>query len=95
MERAIIKDGKQYFFYDDPEWEVDYKKSEVEGVLNIDDETGFHACLSSFDCIYGVLQQYMMCICTKKTLQMSHLQSCLTIWILMKVKLERKLSCLQ
>ena len=37
MERAIIKseDGKQYFFYDNPEWEVDYKKSEVEGVLDI------------------------------------------------------------
>lgn len=29
MERAIIKseDGKQYFFYDDPEWGVDYKKN--------------------------------------------------------------------
>lgn len=46
MERAIIKskNGKQYFFYDDPEWGVDYKKSEVEGVLNIDEETGFHSC---------------------------------------------------
>lgn len=45
MERAIIKseNGKQYFFYDDPEWGVDYKKSEVEGVLDIDEETGFHS----------------------------------------------------
>lgn len=49
MERAIIKskNGKQYFFYDDPEWGVDYKKSEVEGVLNIDEETGFHSCEKS------------------------------------------------
>ena len=29
MERAIIKseDGKQYFFYDNPEWEVDSRGS--------------------------------------------------------------------
>lgn len=49
MERAIMKseDEKQYFFYDDPEWEVDYKKSEVEGVLDINEETGFHACKKS------------------------------------------------
>ena len=49
MERAIIKseDGKQYFFYDDPEWEVDYKKSKVEGVLDINEETGFHTCEKS------------------------------------------------
>ena len=49
MERVIIKseDGKQYFFYDDPEWGVDYKKPEVEGVLDIDEETGFHSCEKS------------------------------------------------
>lgn len=49
MERAIIKskDGKQYFFYDDPEWGVDYKKDEVEGILDIDEETGFHSCVKS------------------------------------------------
>lgn len=62
MERAIIKseDGKQYFFYDDPEWEVDYKKSEVEGVLDIDDETGFHACEKSglYENMEGILIKY-------------------------------------
>ena len=49
MERIIIKseNGKQYFFYDDPEWEVDYKKNEVEWVLDIDEEIGFHACNKS------------------------------------------------
>ena len=49
MERAIIKseDGKQYFFYDDPEWGVDYKKNEVEGVLDIEEEVGFHGCEKS------------------------------------------------
>lgn len=49
MERAIIKseDGKQYFFYDDPEWGVDYKKDEVEGVLDIDEEIGYHSCEKS------------------------------------------------
>lgn len=45
MERAIIKseDGKQYFFYDDPEWGVDYKEDEFEGVLDLDEEIGFHS----------------------------------------------------
>lgn len=49
MERAIIKseDGKQFFFYDDPEWGVDYKKTEVEGVLDIEEEVGFHSCKRS------------------------------------------------
>lgn len=49
MERAIIKseDGKQYFFYDDPEWGVDYKKNEVEGVLDIKEKVGFHSCEKS------------------------------------------------
>lgn len=49
MERAIIKseDSKQYFFYDDPEWGVDYKKNEVEGVLDIEEEVGFHSCEKS------------------------------------------------
>lgn len=49
MERAIIKskDGRQYFFYDEPEWEVDYKKDEVEGVLDLDEEIGFHGCEKS------------------------------------------------
>lgn len=49
MERAIIKleDGKQYCFYDDPEWDVDYKKDEVEGVLDLDEEIGFHSCEKS------------------------------------------------
>lgn len=49
MERAIIKseDGKRYFFYDDPEWGADFEKSDVEGVLNIDEETGFHSCEKS------------------------------------------------
>lgn len=49
MERAIIKseDGKQYFFYDDPEWGVDYKKNEVEGVLDIEEKVGFHSCEKS------------------------------------------------
>lgn len=49
MERAIIKseDGKQYFFYDDPEWGVDYEKDEVEGVFDIDKEIGFHSCNKS------------------------------------------------
>lgn len=49
MERAIIKseDGKQHFFYDDPEWGVDYKKNEVEGVLDIEEEIGFHSCEKS------------------------------------------------
>lgn len=44
MERAIIKseDGKQYFFYDDPEWGVDYKKNEVEGVLDIKEKVGLY-----------------------------------------------------
>lgn len=53
MERAIIKleDGKQYCFYDDPEWGVDYKiddkKDEVEGVLDVDEEIGYHSCEKS------------------------------------------------
>lgn len=49
MERAIIKskDGKQYFFYDDPECGVDYKKDEVEGVLDLDEEIGYHSCEKS------------------------------------------------
>lgn len=49
MERAIIKseDGKRYFFYDDPVWGADFEKSDVEGVLNIDEETGFHSCEKS------------------------------------------------
>ena len=49
MERAIYKseDGKQYFFYDDPEWGVELKKNEVEGAVDIDKEIGFHACNKS------------------------------------------------
>lgn len=49
MERAIIKskDGKRYFFYDDPEWGVDYKKDEVEGALDLDEEIGYHSCEKS------------------------------------------------
>lgn len=45
MERAIIKleDGKLYCFYDDPEWGVDYKEDEFEGVLDLDEEIGFHS----------------------------------------------------
>ncbi len=49
MERAIIKseDGKQYFFYDDPEWGVDFDKKEVEGIVDVDKEIGFHECKKS------------------------------------------------
>lgn len=49
MERAIYKseDGKQYFFYDDPEWGVELKKDEIEGIVDIDKEIGFHTCNKS------------------------------------------------
>lgn len=49
MERAIYKskDGKQYFFYDDPEWGVELKRDEIEGIVDIDKEFGFHACKKS------------------------------------------------
>ena len=49
MERAIIKseDGKQYFFYDDPEWDVDLKKTDVVGVVDIDKEIDVHRCIKS------------------------------------------------
>lgn len=49
MERAIYKskDGKQFFFYDDPIWDSDLKKSEIEGIVDIDKEIGFHACNKS------------------------------------------------
>ena len=49
MERAIIKskDGKIYFFYDDPELGVDFEKKEVEGIVNIDEKIGFHECKKS------------------------------------------------
>lgn len=59
MERAIIKseDGKQYFFYDDPEWGVDYKKNEVEGVLDIEEEVGFHSCEKS--ALYEDMSDYI------------------------------------
>lgn len=59
MERAIIKseDGKQYFFYDDPEWGVDYKKTDVECILDIDEETGFHCCERS--ALYNDMKGYV------------------------------------
>lgn len=61
MERAIYKseDGKQYFFYDDPEWGVDLKKKEVEGIVNIDDEVGFHECKKSvlYDDMTGYIDE--------------------------------------
>lgn len=59
MERAIIKseDGKQYFFYDDPEWGVDYKKTDVECILDIDEETGFHRCKKS--ALYEDMEGYI------------------------------------
>lgn len=49
MERAIYKseDGKQFFFYDDPIWDSDLKKSEIEGVVDVNKEIGFHACNKS------------------------------------------------
>lgn len=49
MERAIYKskDGKRFFFYDDPIWDSDLKKSEIEGIVDIDKEIGFHACNKS------------------------------------------------
>lgn len=49
MERAIYKseDGKQFFFYDDPIWGSDLNKSEIEGIVDIDKEIGFHACNKS------------------------------------------------
>jgi hypothetical protein len=59
MERAIIKseDGKQYFFYDDPEWGVDYKKTDVECILDIDEETDFHRCERS--ALYEDMEGYI------------------------------------
>lgn len=49
MERAIIKseDGKQYFFYDEPVWDTDYKRSDVEGVLDFEKKKGTHNCIKS------------------------------------------------
>ena len=49
MERAIIKseDGKQYFFYDDPEWGVDLKRTDVIDVVDIDKEVDAHRCIKS------------------------------------------------
>lgn len=49
MERAIIKskNGKQYFFYDDPEWDVDLKRTDVVGVVDIDKEIDAHMCIKS------------------------------------------------
>ena len=36
MERAIIKDNDEnYYFFDDPEWGVDVERNEVELVLDI------------------------------------------------------------
>lgn len=59
MERAIIKseDGKNYFFYDDPEWGVDFEKKEVEGIVNIDEEIGFHECKKSV--LYDDMTEYV------------------------------------
>ena len=49
MERAIIKDnGENYYFFDDPEWGVDMERSEVELILDVDKETSFHSCNKSF-----------------------------------------------
>ena len=49
MERAIIKskNGKQYFFYDDPEWDVDLKRTDVVGVVDIDKKIDAHMCIKS------------------------------------------------
>lgn len=45
MERAIIKaDNGEYFFFDDPIWGEDLQKSEVAGIVNIENEIGYHAC---------------------------------------------------
>lgn len=61
MERAIYKseDGKQFFFYDDPIWDSDLKKSEIEGVVDIDKEIGFHACNKSglYDDMEGYIDE--------------------------------------
>lgn len=59
MERAIVKfdDGKGYGFYDDPEWGVDYKKEEVEGVVDIEKEVGYHECIKSY--LYDDLADYV------------------------------------
>lgn len=61
MERAIYKseDGKQYFFYDDPEWGVELEKDEVEGVVDIEKEIGFHACNKSglYDDMEGYIDE--------------------------------------
>ena len=59
MERAIIKseNGKEYFFYDDPEWGVDYKKNEVEGTVIIETEIDYHACNKSG--LYNDMEGYV------------------------------------
>ena len=58
MKRAIIKskDKKQYFFYDNPQIGVDYKKEEIEGFLELDNEVGFHSCNKSG--LYDDLEGY-------------------------------------
>ena len=68
MERAIIKseDGKKYFFYDDPEWGVDYEKDEVEGVFDIDKEIGFHSCNKSG--LYDDMEGYVDALQNEKDL---------------------------
>lgn len=59
MERAIIKseNKNEYTFYDDPEWDVDYKKDEVEGVLNVEEKIGSHECEKSG--LYENLKNYI------------------------------------
>ncbi|KSV59147.1 hypothetical protein [Acetivibrio ethanolgignens] len=61
MERTIYKseDGKQYFFYDDPEWGVELEKDEVEGVVDIEKKIGFHACNKSglYDDMEGYIDE--------------------------------------
>lgn len=59
MERAIIKskDAEQYFFYDDVGWGVDCKKAEAEGVLDVDEEIGFHKCEKSG--LYEIMEGYV------------------------------------
>lgn len=72
----------------------DFVQSLVRCARRICNECEWIELMSSFDYIYGVLQQYMTCIYIRKISTMSHLQSCLIIWILMKAKLVKRLSYL-
>ena len=59
MTRAIIQseDKLQYFFCDDPEWDTDYEKSKVTGVVKTGTEIGIHECIKS--ALYDDMTKYV------------------------------------